>query len=292
VLQRTVRKINEDHVTLLAAAVAFYAMLALVPTLIAAVSLYGLAFDPADLQRQLESLAGTLPQSVRDILHEQLSSIVKSNSGDLTLALLLSLGVALWSASSGMQGLMQAVGIAYKEEETRSAVRLRLVALVVTLAAIVAFLIAVALLAVLPAVLGRLGLGPTGETAVNLLRWPLLAALAVCGVAVIYRRAPDREPAKWRWLTWGAVVATALWLAASALFSWYVANFGQYNETYGSLGAAIVLMLWLWISALAVLVGAELNSALELQTARDTTRGEPRPMGQRGARVADELPRA
>lgn len=290
ILRRVKDQVHRDKVLLLAAGVAFHAFLALFPTLIAVVSVYGLVFDAADLEHQLRALPRTIPTAVHDLVYQQLHSIVEASGGGLTLALVVAVLVALWSASSGMKGLIQAIGAAYDEGETRSALHIRLLSLAATAGAIVALLTVVALLAVLPAVLRRIGLDPIAETTVNVLRWPLLAALAIVLLSALYRLAPDRRPAQWRWVSWGAVIATALWLAASALFTWYVTNFGSYNRTYGSLGAVIVLMMWLWVSAGTILLGAEINAEMEHQTARDTTRGRPRPIGQRGAYVADHAP--
>lgn len=289
ILSRVKQELSADRVALLAAGVAFYAMLAMVPTLIALVSIYGLAFDPADLQQQIETVAGSAPQGVQDLLHDQLQGIVESSSGGLTTALVLALLGALWSASSGMQGLLQAVGAAYDEPETRSAVKLRLTALAATLGTIVVFVLVVGLIAVLPPLLDGLGLGSAVRTLIVIARWPVLAALAFGFVAMVYRIGPDRDAARWRWLSWGAGIAVALWLVASGLFSLYVTNFGSYDKTYGSLAAVIVVMLWLWITAFVVLLGAEINAEMEHQTTRDTTRGEPQPIGHRGAHVADHV---
>jgi len=290
ILLRVKREVAEDRVSLLAAGVAYYAILAIFPALIAAVSIYGLAFDAGDVAAQLQKLPAAIPAAVQETLREQLGALVEARHGGLTLALVLAIVVALWSASSGMQNLLQAIGIAYDQEETRSAVRRRLIALGATLGAIVVFLIAVVLLTVLPALLRSVGLDQATEITIGLLRWPLLAVLAIVALAALYRYGPDRDPAQWRWVSWGAVAATALWLVVSGAFSWYVANFGSYNRTYGSLGAVIVTMVWLWVTAFTVLLGAEINAEMEHQTARDTTRGRPQPMGERGAFVADHLP--
>ena len=290
ILRRVKQRLGTDNVALLAAGVAFYGLLALFPSLIALISIYGLLFDPADLERQINSLAGSAPQEVQQLLREQLHGIVDASGGGLTLALVGSLGAASWSASNGMASLMQAVGIAYDEEENRSTIRLRLIALALTLGALVAFILAILLIAVLPPLLSGLGVGDVAKTIGNVLRWPLLAALGVAFLALVYRVGPDRVPAKWRWLSWGAGIATGLWLFASALFAVYADNFGSYNTTYGSLSAVVVRMLWLWITAFVVLLGAEINAEMERQTARDTTRGSPEPMGSRGAHVADTEP--
>lgn len=285
-------EIAGDHMPLLAAGVAFYAMLALFPALIAAVTAYGLVADPAQLQSQIQSLAGVLPPSAQDLLREQLEGIVAGSTGGLTLGVIGGLLGALWSASAGMQGLVKAVNVAYDEPETRPGWKVRLLSLGMTLAAIVGVSVAFGLVAVLPAVLGTVGLSQAGRTAAELLRWPLLLVLVLAALAAIYRYAPDRDDPKWRWVSWGSVVAALLWLGGSWLFSFYVSSFGSYNETYGSLGAVIVLLLWLFLTAFVVLLGAEINAEMEHQTARDTTRGKSEPRGRRGAFVADTLPGA
>lgn len=197
--------------------------------------------------------------------------------------------VALWSASSGMAHLVESTNIAYDEAETRSMVRRRGLALLLTIGAIVFMVAAVALIAVLPAVLDRAGVGTAGKIAVGVLRWLLLPVGMMLALSVVYRYAPDRDAPKWSWVSVGAVVATLIWLAASAIFAIYTGNFAKYNQTYGTLGAVVVLMLWLFITALCVIVGAELNAELERQTERDTTTGPDRPMGSRDAEAADTL---
>lgn len=289
VLKRALREASNDNVSMLAASVAFYGMLAFVPCLVAMVTIYGLAFDPADLDRQLQSAAGTLPAGVQEILADQLHNIVSSDEGGLTIALIVSIAVAMWSTSSGVQGLLRTVNVAYDEEESRSGVKLRLISLGVTVFALAGFLIAFALIGIMPTVLDSLGIGEIGKTLLSIARWPLLALMALVALAAIYRWGPDREPAKWRWVTWGSALAVGLWLLASILFAVYVENFGSYQETYGALAAVVVMLLWLWISAWAVLLGAEVNAELEHQTARDSTTGPPRPQGRRGAYVADDV---
>ena len=205
------------------------------------------------------------------------------------MALVISVLLALWSASSGVQNLIAAVNAAYNEDETRGFVKLKSVSLAFTVGAIVFLVGAFFLIAVLPALLADAGLGTAGRVVAGVLRWVVLLIGMLIALAMLYRYGPDRDEPTWSWVSPGAIVATGLWLAGSALFAFYTANFGKYNETYGSLGAVVVMMLWLYISALAVLLGAELNAELERQTVRDTTKGPPQPMGQRGATAADTL---
>lgn len=282
-------EVKTDQVPLLAAGVAFYAMLALFPALIAVVSVYGLVADPADVQRQITSLTSALPESAASLIGDQLSSIVNSQSSSLSWGLALSLGGVLWSVSSGVQGLIKGLNVAYDEDESRGFVKLRGLALLLTLGAIVGAIAALGLIVVVPIVLRAVGLGAVGEWAVRIGRWPLLALLVAVGLAVVYRYGPDRDSPRWRWVGPGAAIATVLWILGSIGFSVYVNNFGSYNQTYGSLGAVIVLLLWLFLTSFVVLLGAEIDAELEHQTARDTTVGSERPLGRRDAYVADHV---
>jgi membrane protein len=286
---RVKREIKRDDVPLLAAGVAFFALLALVPALVALVSLYGLVADPADIQRNVDDVLAAAPTEVRDLVQSQLSSVVESSPQGLRLGALAGLVVALWSASSGMKHLIAAVNRAYGEDETRGFIRLRGLSLILTVGAVVALLVALYALIVAPNSLSEEGSSSVLRTTLLVVRWPLLAVAAMCGLAVIYRYAPNRDEPRWNWVSIGAVFATVVWLAASVGFSIYSANFGRYNETYGALGAVVVMMLWLYISAYATVAGAELNAELERQTARDTTTGRPEAMGRREAHAADTL---
>ncbi|MDQ3762880.1 MAG: YihY/virulence factor BrkB family protein [Actinomycetota bacterium] len=287
VLRRAIRASQEDNIPLLAAGVAFFGFLAVFPALIALVTLVGLVADPAQITQQVQSFTAGLPQDSQRLISEQLTAITQSSGGALTVGLVVSLLAALWSASSGTSNLMSAVNIAYEEEETRGFVKLRAVALLLTLGTVVFLVLTLALIAVVPVVLNAAPLGPVGTVLAQVLRWALLIALIVVGLAVLYRVGPDRKPPKFRWVTLGSVVAALLWLLGSVGFSLYVNFFGNYNKTYGALAGVIVLLLWLFLTSYIVLLGAEINSESEYQTERDSTIGEPRPMGQRGAVVAD-----
>jgi membrane protein len=289
VLARVKAEVSEDQVSSLAGGVAFFAFLALIPAMAAMTSIYGLVSDPNDVATQLDWLTDPLPQAAGQFFREQFETIAGAEGGGLSLGLAVSLVTLLWSASAGMQALMRAVGRAYDEAERRSPVKLRLTALGLTLGALVLAAASLGAIVVLPAVMDDLGLGTIGQWVISALRWPALGVLIALGLAILYRVSPDRDDPKWRWATPGAFVAIVLWLMASIGFSVYAGNFGSYNETYGALSAIIILLLWLYISAYAVLVGAELNAEMEHQTAVDTTVGPDRPMGQRGATMADEL---
>lgn len=288
VLWRVKRQIEVDHIPIIAAGLAFYAMLALFPTLIALLSIYGLVASAEQVSQQVSQLYGALPSGAAEVIDQQLSGIA-GQSGGLGWGAILGLVGALWAASTGTQALIKGVNLAYDEEEKRGFVKLRAVALLMTVGLILAIIVAVAAIVFVPIVLGYIGLGGAAETLIRIGRWPALAVLTAMGLAVVYRYAPDRREAKWRWVTWGSAIATVLWLVASLGFSWYVDNFGNYNEVYGSIGGVIVLLLWLYLSAFVVLLGAELDSELEAQTAKDSTVGPDRPMGERDAVKADNL---
>jgi membrane protein len=289
VLVRTWTEMKRDNVSLLAAGVAFYGLLALVPALVAAVSIYGLFADPSEVETQVEDFLGAAPAEVRDLIQSQLQGIVDGSDSSIGVALVIGVVVALWSASNGTKQMIGAINVSYDEDETRKFLRLRGLAVALTMAAILFLLLAVGLIAVLPPMVEDTGLGDAGRTVLSVLRWPVLTVSFVVALAVLYRIAPDRDDAEWRWVSPGAVVATVLALVGSMAFSIYTANFANYNETYGSLGAVVVLMLWLLLTAYAIIAGAELNAEMERQTTRDSTQGEDRPLGQRDATAADTV---
>jgi membrane protein len=289
VLARTKADSKADNVALLAAGVAFFALLAVVPALVAFVSLYGLAADPEDIARHVGDVLGAAPSEVRELIEAQLEDITTGDTTGAGVGAILGVVVALWSASSGMKHAITGVNIAYDEPETRGFLKLRVLSLLLTMGALIFGLVAFALIAVLPAALANSALGTPGRIALGILRWPLLAGVLLLALAVFYRYAPNRDDPRWRWVSPGAIAATVLWLVGSAAFSIYAANFGNYNETYGSLGGIVVVMLWLFLTAFLVIAGAELNAELERQTRKDTTEGRPRPMGVRQAYAADTL---
>jgi membrane protein len=289
VTRRAFAESKADHVPMLAGGVAFFAFLAVFPALIAALTLYGLVADPAQVARQVEELAAALPRDAQPLIAEQLGAVVASSDGALGVGLVVSLLAALWAASSGTSNLMQAINIAYDEEETRGFVKLRGTALLLTLGAIVFVLVTLALVAVVPPLLDALPLGPVATVLAQVVRWGLLIAVVIVALAVVYRLAPDRDAPRIRWASTGALVAAVLWIAGSVAFSLYVDNFGRYNRTYGALAGVVVLLLWLYLTSYVVLLGAEINAEAERQTERDTTRGRPVPMGERHAVAADEV---
>jgi len=289
VLKRTRRGIRDTHASIIAAGVAFYGFLALVPALIALVIVYGLVANPADVKDQIASFASAAPRDAQRLLTSQLTSITRGAGGGASIGALIAIAGAIWAASSGMAALDTGLTIVNRETETRGFVKRRLLALILTVFAVIGVLLMLALVVALPSVLQSIDVGDIGKIAIGLARWVLLAALLLLGLGVIFRYGPQRRRPRWRWVTPGAIVAVVVGLAASIGFSIYVTLMGNYNKTYGSLGAIIVLLLWLYFMAFAVLFGAAMNAELERQTERDTTAGDERPMGERGAYTADTV---
>ena len=281
--------ISSNRVLSTSGGVAFFALLAAFPAIAAIVSLYGLFADASTIGRHLSLLSGILPGGVLKLIADQITLISRQGNETLGTAFVVSLLIAVGSANSGMAALFDALNVVYDEEEKRSLVRFYATTVLFTLAGIIFVIVAIAGIVVLPLVLRLVGLAATTEWLIAILRWPVLLATIVVSLACIYRYGPSRKDARWRWVTWGSVVGALLWIAASMLFSWYVATFDSYNKTYGSLGAAIGFMVWLWISAVIVLLGGELNAEMEHQTARDTTEGVAKPLGARGAMMADHV---
>jgi membrane protein len=286
---RVYHNITKDRVITIAAGVTFYSLLAVFPAIAALVAIYGLFVDPASISHNVDSLSGLLPGGAIDVIREQMTRIASRGKSTLGFAFAVGLLVSLWSANAGIKSLFDSLNLVYNEEEKRGLIKLNLVSLTFTLAAIVFVLSGIAAVVVLPAALNYIGLGGASDIIVRIGRWPVLFILVALALALIYRYGPSRSKPKWRWITWGSAFAALVWIVASLLFSWYAANFGSYNETYGSLGAVIGLMIWLWLSTVVTLVGAELDAEMEHQTARDTTIGPPTPLGARGAAMANSV---
>ncbi len=288
ILSRTKQQIVEDNLSIVAAGVAFYGFVAVVPALAALIAIYGLVSDPSQVGSHVESLAQFLPGEVLPLLREQMARIA-SDDAAAGIGAFVGFGIALYSSANATKAIITGMNIAYDEEEKRGFFKLTLVAFVLTIAAIIGVLIAVSLVALLPAVLARLNITGGVETFLNILRWPVVLGFFLGGLSVLYRFGPCRTDAKWRWVSWGACVAAVLWLIASGLFSFYVTKFASYDKTYGPLGSVVVFMMWLYLSAFIVLLGAELNSEMERQTVKDTTEGAEKPLGHRGAQAADTV---
>jgi len=289
VLLRVKKDIKDDNVSIVAAGVAFFSVLALFPALIAMISIYGLFVEPEEAAAQAQQLTEVMPTAAADLIGNQMQSVAAASSGNLSISLIISIAVALWSASSGMNALIQGVNIAYDEPETRGFIKLRGLALLLTIGAILVFGMAIGAIAVFPALAGKLPGGQVLEVVAGVLRWVILGAVIIGALAVIFRLSPNRDQPRMKWVSSGAIMAAVFWLLASIGFSFYANNFGSYNETYGSIAAVIILMFWLYITAFIILIGAELNGQLELQTRKDTTTGPEKPMGERDAFAADEV---
>ncbi|MDB5481454.1 MAG: hypothetical protein JWO83_2507 [Caulobacteraceae bacterium] len=261
IVAASVKEFTEDHIPTSAAAVTFYILLSLFPALGAFVSLYGLIANVNDAQRQVAALSGLLPGGAIQVLGDQMTRLAQSDHGKLGLAFAVSLLISLWSSSSGIKALMEGLNVAYETPERRGFIRLNLVALAFTLGAIAVAIVAIGVVAAAPQVLDRLGLGHLQVLA--FLRWPAFFVFTSLLLSVLYRYGPSRGPVRWRWVTPGGVVAALGWLLMSGLFSWYVANFGHYDKTYGSLGAIVGFLTWIWLSLMVVLFGAELNAEIE-----------------------------
>jgi membrane protein len=287
ILLRTKTEFTEDQIPLIAAGVTFYVLLALFPGLGAFVALYGLFADVAEAQRHLQILAFIVPADMLTFIGDQMIRLAQGNKGGLSLAFAFGLLVSIWSANGAMKAIMTGLNIAYEETERRGWIRKTLTSLAFTLGFLAFVILSSALLAAGPAVAAFAG--AHAALVFKVAAWPVLAAAVTGGLAVLYRYGPSRERPRWRWISWGSVVAVLLWAAASAAISIYIGEFAHYDRTYGPLGAVIGLMMWSWVSTMVILLGAELNSEIEHQTAVDSTTGAPRPLGMRGAKMADTV---
>ncbi|WP_419728044.1 YihY/virulence factor BrkB family protein [Lichenicola sp.] len=287
VLKRAGAGFNQDRVMAEAASVTFYGLLALFPALASLISIYGLITDPASLSDQLKGLGGVIPGGGLDIIKAQVTALTSSGHKALGFGAIVGLATSLWSANAGMKSLFDALNVVYHEKEKRSFVKLTLTSLAFTLGAVAFIIVALLAVVAVPLVLAFVGLGEVSGTVLDVARWPFMVAVLTGTLALIYRYGPSRNRARWQWVSWGSAVAAVLWVVVSLAFSYYVANFGSYNKTYGSLGAVVGFMTWIWISSIVVLMGAELNAELEQQTERDSTVGPEKPQGSRGAFKAD-----
>lgn len=290
ILLRVFDNLGYHNVYLVAAGIAFFSMLALFPAIGALVGLYGLISDPAAIMDQLEPLQEFLPDEAYTLVSDQVSQLLSAERQTLSFASFVALGIALWSARLGVGALLDGVNIMYSERNERGFLAYYVTSFLLTIMMLIVVLCAVLAIVIVPAALQTMRLGSQAEWMANVVRWPVVLATIMFALSVLYRYGPQRTRAEVAWITWGSVLATALWLLGSLAFSWYVSNFANYNATYGSLGAIIGLMMWFYVSAYAILLGAELNAEMEHQTARDTTVGPEKPIGRRGAYVADHVP--
>ena len=289
ILMRLKSAVGENHLSLTAAGVAFYGLLAIFPALAATVSLWGLLADPAQIEQEIAGTSSILPGEASAIILDQVRAIAGNAGAGMTFATVFGLLFAIYSASKGVNALMEGLNIIYGETEKRGIVTLYLTALALTVGAIAVVILAIGVVIVVPAVVAAVGLDGLVGSNITLLRWPVMALVVLFALAVLYRIAPSRADPRWQWVSWGALLATLLWIAASVGFSFYVSHFANYNETYGALGGVIILLMWLWLSAFAVLLGAQLNAETEHQTRRDSTSGEEKRIGERGAYMADTV---
>jgi membrane protein len=289
ILWRTYVRSGEDRLLAIAAGVVFFGLLAVFPAITALVSCYGLFANPSTIGANLQTLAMMLPEGSFQIVQDQITRVLTQGNTALGATFLFGLGLAIWSANAGVKAVIDALNVVYEEREKRSFIRLNLLSLTFTTGGIAALLLMVSAVVAVPLALDHVGLAPESQAIVSLARWPLLLVILLTALGLLYRFGPSRRPARLEWLSVGTLAAALLWIAGSSLLSWYLSNFANYNATYGSLGAAIGLMMWMWMSAIIVLCGAELNSEIEHQTALDTTVGRAKPLGRRGAVMADTL---
>ena len=287
VFWRVWKSLTQDHVMLIAGGVTFYLLLALFPALVAFMSIYGIFLDPATAVDHAQSLRGLMPPAAVDMIAEQLARLTTKQSDSLTVGLILSLIIAFWSANGGVKAMIEGLNYAYNEREKRSFVRVNTVAFAFTLGALALMVLLFVALAVIPAMLAVLNLGPVGNLVIRLLRWPLLVLTLGLSLTVLY--GPSRRSPEWRWVTWGSAFATISWLIMSIAFTTYLDRIANFNDTYGALAAPIGFLFWVWLSIIVIILGAEINGEMEHQTAVDTTTGPDKPMGQRGAVMADTL---
>lgn len=289
VLIRTWNEAAEDRLMSVAGSVAFFTLLAMVPGLSVVISVYGLFTEPVQVFGQIGAIASYLPEAGRQIIEDQARRLTSQPPAALSFNLILSLLIAGWSANAAIKGLFDGLNVIYGETEKRSFLRFNAISLLTTLGAVALFIGALVVIAVIPAVIETIPFAGRLEWIVAALSWPVFFTIAVGSISVLYWIGPSRRPARWPWMLPGAIIAALVWAAVSGGFSWYVSTLGNYTATFGSLSAVIVFMTWLWLSATVILFGAELNSELEHQTSEDTTMGHPKPIGMRGAVVADRI---
>jgi membrane protein len=289
ILWRVYGNIGRHRVVIVAAGVTFYTLLAIFPAIGALVAIYGLFADPSAISAHVDSMSGALPSGAIDVIRDEMNRVAAQGRGKLGVTFIVGLAVSLWSANASVKSIIDALNLVYAEDEKRGFVRFNLVSLAFTVGGIVFLLLTIVGMVVVPLVLGDVRLGNQAALLVEILRWPVPLVIVAAALAILYRYGPSRSRARWRWISWGCAFAAIAWLVISLLFSWYAQNFGSYDKTYGSLGAVIGFMIWIWLSVMVVLLGAELDAEMEHQTARDSTTGRPKPLGARGATMADTI---
>ncbi|MBU3021360.1 YihY/virulence factor BrkB family protein [Aestuariibacter sp. A3R04] len=290
IAKRITRSVQNDNIPLIAAGVAFYCLLAIFPLLAATIALYGLVVSSAEVQEHMAMLVNIVPEESQYIIEEQLKRLIQRSNSALGWSFFLTLLISLWSSSKGANALITACNITYRESEGRGFFKGIVARIICTISMIATVIVALVCISVVPKLVEWLNRDTLGDVKVSWFTWPALLAIFNLALASLYRYAPHRRAARWRWVTPGSAFATILWVGASYGFSLYLTEFASYNKTYGSVGGIIILLLWLYLSAYIILIGAELNAAIELQTLTDSTVGKDKPMGERNAVVADNAP--
>jgi membrane protein len=289
ILWRTYVQIQDDRLFAISAGVVFFALLALFPAITAIVSMYGLFADLATIEGHIALVSGFAPEQAVSVVREQIERLIARGNTELGFGFIIGVGIAIWSANAGLKAIIDALNVVYEEAEKRSFLKLNLISLTLTAGAVTAVLLGIGAVVVVPILFEHVGLGAATEWLFKYGRWPILVVVMLLGLAILYRYGPSRERARWQWLSAGSVAAAVFWLAGSAAFSFYIQNFANYDATYGSLGTGIGLMMWMWLSVIAVLFGGELNAEIEHQTSMDSTTDRPQPIGRRGAAMADTV---
>ncbi|KPH65084.1 hypothetical protein AMS58_19340 [Pseudoalteromonas porphyrae] len=289
ITKRVYVSLSQDNLSFVAAGVAFYALLAIFPAIAALVSVYAYFSSPAEISAHLSQFITLLPPSSRDIVLEQVTAVSQKSHTTLSISAIGTLLLAIWSSSKGCQALITACNITYHEHNKRAFFQALIVRFIFSVGAIMVAVIALLIIGILPIALNLVGLTQQVDIVIQLVSWPLLALVFNFALACLYRYAPHRKAAKWRWVTPGSLIAMVLWIVASLGFSFYVAKFASYNETYGSLGGVVIMLMWLYISAYIIIFGAAINACAEQQTMFDSTIGPAKDVGERGAFVADRL---
>ncbi len=280
---------SKDHILIVSAGTAFFFFLAIFPTIAAALSIYGLIMDPVEVGQQMNQLGTILPDQARQVISDILERQSAKSGSALGWSLVLSILISLWTSNIGTRALFKGLNITYNEKDERGFLKVSGISLLFTIGGIIIGFVALGIVVAFPAFINNFGLPSTLERTIQLLRWPILALMVMSALSIVYKVAPSRSNPQIRWASWGAVVATLLWLIGSLLFNLYVSNFGTLDATYGSFAAVIILMLWFFLTAFIILLGAEINAEMEHQTSKDTTIGEDKPMGERGAYHADHV---
>lgn len=288
-LTRVKNDLKDDHVSMVSAAMAYYALFAFVPAISATVLMYAWISDPAEISQHIAKASQFIPAELQQILKTQLGTLASQAESSLGLGAIFSLLLALWGASKASKAIMEAMNIIYEEDDKRGFFKKNFMALGMTFLAIVLGILALGVIVVIPAITNLFNFGQAIEMGFTVASWVILLGLFSFFLSFAYRFGPDRQKAKWKWVSAGAIIAAVLWAVVSALFSWYAKEFGNFNKTYGSLGAMIVLMTWFYLSSYVILLGGEINAELEHQTKKDSTTGREKPMGTRGARMADTI---